>query len=245
MIFSTNAGVALPERIEDKSLCDISRAFFIFSRAVFKMGSIIVVIVYVPARQRVNLPAGRQARDIIMIMRSIEQRPIPADFRAFLSQEYGIIFFPKRKLDIPVVEEANLVGKVAKRREHTTMTYVGYLNEFIKAEAIGDSFGSRDEKRHNLTDMLEKKFGKQGKDFSTLYHKANQFRFNELYSLCITLNNIAERLVKPTDRQVCERKAQKLETLIDNYQDIESIQKKLTIVHKFEDACIEVLRMLQ
>lgn len=174
----------------------------------------------------------------------------PTDLKAVLESEYGIIFFPKRQLVIPVVTAENLRAKVQSRRENTTLQLLHVLYKFLCMPAIGDSFGANHYQRITCYKDIRNRFGKSANDFLNQYASENQFRLNKLSIVFMGFKDISERLLDPEVQNHFQTVASELYDMLTGagerkkYGDIESIQEKFLIVHTFEDKIVEALGKL-
>lgn len=174
----------------------------------------------------------------------------PDEFQQVLVNEYGVIFFPKRPLEIPHITRETLIGKVKPRRENTALKDIKTMEEFLLMPAIGDGFEDNHKRRVEWIGFIMKEFGRTSKEFIDNYAGTNQFRLNNLTIIWRTFINLSEKLVNPFNRYLFNASNYLFdylegETLDEKpYSHIKDIHKKLKIVHKFEDTIISELEWL-
>ncbi len=167
--------------------------------------------------------------------------------REILKEQYGVIFFPKRTLKIPIIDETKLKKLVGEKRLGPTKERLRTLLLFLHSEAVGDSFGSDHKSRVNWVNEM---FDIYGEPFLELHQKNNQFRLNILSYPILTIVNLSY-LVKNQDiKQMLLDIERELGDAINgsltgrSYNDTDSLEDKLKVVHFFEDKTIEVLGLM-
>lgn len=169
-----------------------------------------------------------------------------SDMRTILQTEYGIIYFPKRPFRIPAIDQIKLRSLVGDKSLDDAKGYITYLVHYVRGYAATDSFGSNHDKRRAWIHSMNRQYGKP---FLQAYDMHNQFRGSQL-----GLTNLAVRQLATFvhDSQLRPRLSAIGQELVDavigtktgkRYNDIDSVQEKLAIVHLYEDRSLEVIRM--
>lgn len=172
--------------------------------------------------------------------------------REILSSQYGVVFFPKRQLQIPALADDKVAQILGKKVGGKLIRMSGYL----KGEAVGDQWGSNHEERRRWRAGLYKQFGQP---FLECYYNSNQFRMNKLAVVKIDMGElvrdaekngqteIAVHLKKIHSRLTRMLNGEDPETgkrISRKYNELEDLDDKIKVVHCFEDNIIEAFGLL-
>lgn len=161
----------------------------------------------------------------------------------------GVIFFPRRNLIIPTFSDVQLYshfnsGHITDIREN-----VFEIRKFLSGQAVGDSFGKDHLSRRVWRQKMYTQFGEV---FQKVYSDNNQFRGNFLGLVRLDILDFAQYASDPDQSQCFENIGHYLTQALNNgllsngriYNEIESLDEKLRIVHAFEDKAIEALQLI-
>jgi hypothetical protein len=124
---------------------------------------------------------------------------------------------------------------------------IEYLQEFLEKPAIGDGWGKNQSGRLEWISAMRKRYGN---DFSDLYHiQDNQFRGNVLAFARVALDHLLTSIRDNGQTALATNLEQILREIKESYKNShyneqESLQEKLKLVHLFEDKIIEALQLL-
>jgi len=177
--------------------------------------------------------------------------------RSVLQREEGVVFVPKRQLDV-FVPDTNIVCKIlGERNTESAMKYLLWISNYLTdAIPIADKFvaGSQfKERRKWLTNMTQK----FGPSFRKAYPANNQFRVNAMIKPLSSIQFL-QMLAKSNQNNEIGLNLQRISEQLDlrvkgkneegqkvskSYNEMETLEEKLEVVHFLEDKFIEVLRM--
>jgi len=179
----------------------------------------------------------------------MDRRLNQAGMKDFLRSEYGLVFFQKRQLKIPRLDYKLLTQKFGESNLSKIKQVESSFNEFLNGEPIGDSFGSDHLSRAKWRGQLASQLGNV---FLEVYANQNQFAGRNLANV-IRKPLILSELTK-VDSVLTKRLkeiGQELTAAMQGenisgkkYNDMESLEEKLEIVHLFEDRIINMLNLL-
>jgi len=172
-----------------------------------------------------------------------------AGMKDFLKSEYKLVFFPKRQLKVPRLNYKFLTQKFGESKISKIKHVENSFNEFLKGEPIGDNFGSDHSSRAKWRGQLASQLGKV---FLEVYADQNQFAGRNLAS--VIRNAMILSMSTQNDGNITkhlEEIGQELTAIMQGknisgkkYNDMESLEEKLEIVHLFEDRIINMLNVL-
>ena len=171
----------------------------------------------------------------------------PEIMKDILKTEHGIIFFPKRPLEIPKLSEEKILSLFGEENREHVAFYIDVLLNFLHGTPIGDEWGKNHDDRRRWCNTM---FQKYGSVFTGLYEDGNQFRVNVL-SVVSTSRQILSMLAEETGSddlvkslaQIAKETGTELKKYPD-YRELESHEEKLEIVHLYEDEALKILQLL-
>lgn len=189
---------------------------------------------------------GSEDADIsIFIFRKLTQQSIPSEeLKQVLQNKHGVVFFPKRDLEIPKIPDEKISSLVGDKNLVDVQKLIQYLVEFLGGQAVGDKWGKNHDGRMEWTEAMAQKYGS---GFVDLYHENNQFRGNSLSVTRFTIDILRESLEICGHHNLADKLKkihQEMSTRLQNYNQLESLDDKLKVVQFFEDKILETLQLL-
>ncbi|MFA6005443.1 MAG: hypothetical protein WC775_03065 [Patescibacteria group bacterium] len=166
--------------------------------------------------------------------------------RDILTSEYGVIFFPRRLLVLPQLEAEKYLTRFKPEDADLVLSSVDDLQRFLRAQAVGDNFGKNHSARRVWRAEMYRKFGDA---FLDIYYRTNQLRRGRLGLVNAGINDLAGCVRADTYQELANALHQRgritKELLTGTrYNDTDSLEEKLEIVHIFEDRALEALQLL-
>lgn len=177
--------------------------------------------------------------------------------RSVLQKEEGVVFMQKRQLDV-FAPDTNIVCKIfGEQNTESAMKYLLWISDYLTdAMPIADKFGAGnqfEERRKWLANMTQK----FGSSFKKAYPANNQFRVNIMVKPLSSIQFL-QVLAKSNQNNEIELNLQRISEQLDlrlkgknekgkkvskSYDEMETPEEKLEVVHFLEDKFVEVLRM--
>lgn len=188
-------------------------------------------------------------------MTLLDQTP-PTPLRDILTSDYGVIFFPKRPLDVPHLLEDQILSKFKPENSELVIESVNDLQEFLQSQAVGDNFGNDHEARRKWRAAMTSQFGDT---FSELYQRNNQFRGNSLSLVKMGIKDLSNCARKNNNIQLADALQQIWRDVSIKYNgkdpvtgekkgmgynELVSLEDKYVIVQLFEDKALKTLSLL-
>ncbi len=172
-----------------------------------------------------------------------------AGMKDLLKSEYKLVFFPKRQLEIPRLNYNFITQKFGVSNIDKIKYVESSFNEFLNGEPIGDNFGSDHLSRAKWRGGLASKLGKV---FLEVYANQNQFAGRNLASvirnvLILSMSTKNDGNITKYFNEIGQELTAAMQgknILGKKYNDMESLEEKLEIVHLFEDRIINMLNLL-
>lgn len=171
-----------------------------------------------------------------------------AELMSALKSE-GYTIYPKRDLKVPEIDPSRLQA-LGERVGYK----VDFLREFVTDYLpVGDDLGNNEKERHQKLEDIKEKYGDEAYE---LVHEKNQFRGNNLSAMALGAYSIMDAALKAghpdVADQISEIQDQMFTTLrgdknnpeSKDYNQVTDINKKLDIVHEFEDGAVQILNMV-
>lgn len=172
----------------------------------------------------------------------------PDKMREILTSEHGVIFFPKRKLTIPTIEDEHIRRLFGSKDFEYIRDNIVEINDFLKGHAVGDKFGSDHNSRRLWRTKMFKEFGNV---FLEVYYNHNQFRVNNLGIVRLNIFDFANYAHDSDLSKQFSSIGMYLTQAVQGsltqgkmYKQVENIQEKLKVVHTFEDKSLEALSLI-
>lgn len=192
---------------------------------------------------------------MVMVNRMSPETLTQTQMVDILKTEYEIIFPPKREFVAPTVPNDHLRILVGESGFDSAITYLDAFQDYLGYQAVGDQWGSKHEARRNWRGQMALKYGDI---FLDVYYNKNQLRLNNMTFVRLSADGLS-RLLRNAGKNALADKikgvADKIygkttgedrktkEKVGPSYNELESLDDKLAIVHSYEDGILEILRM--
>lgn len=175
--------------------------------------------------------------------------------RVILQEKHGVTFFPKRKLDIPIVNPEKVFEIVGAKNKDDAIAFLTDITTYLSCAPIGDKFGTDHRRRREWRGKMRTKFGIA---FSLVYEESNQFRANimvpgltAIHALVLDATENKKTTLVDNLMTIDDELSFKLtgedpktgEKMHKRYDEMESYDEKLDVVHFIEDKFLEVVKL--
>ncbi|MBI2010548.1 MAG: hypothetical protein HYS86_05255 [Candidatus Chisholmbacteria bacterium] len=161
--------------------------------------------------------------------------------RSVLETEHNVVFFPKRQLIVPEIDESCLAELVQSGKLEVARENVVEIQRYLGGEAVGDNWGSNHDERRKWRGGLATRYGDS---FLDLCYWNNQFRLGLIGLTRLSIYGLGWCMRDQGLVEEFEGIGDTVSDAIKGYKRIESLDEELFVVHFVEDRSIEALALL-
>ncbi len=177
-----------------------------------------------------------------------------AQMREILESDHGVVFHPKRKLDIPSIPDSRLKDLVGAGKLEAAKLSLDLIKQYAESEAVSDQWGNRHEERRTWRSEMALEYGDP---FLDVYYWNNQLRVNLSSLVRLDINDLGEYTRETGNDNVADRleeiavEIRKKMTGEDpdtgekagrGYHQMD-LDEKLAFVHLLEDRIVEAFNL--